>query len=118
MIIWGINETTHDASISIIEDKEILFAAHSERFSKQKNDWFLNDEIIDYALYYGKPNKIAYYENRWLKKSRIITRGGFGGGKPYYLEREDLKWIPRESFSHHYSHASRTTITASLNLLV
>lgn len=36
MKILGINETTHDASISFIEDGEILFSGHSERFSKQK----------------------------------------------------------------------------------
>lgn len=115
MLILGINETTHDASISLIDDGEILFAAHSERFSKEKNDWFLNDQILDYVSFYGKPNKIAYYENRWLKKSRILTRGGFGGGKPYYLERKDLKWIPRESFSHHYSHAAAGYYTSKFN---
>jgi len=115
MIIWGINETTHDASISVIDNGNVLFAGHSERFSKEKNDWFNNDKIIDYALSYGKPNKIAYYEKRWLKKSRILTRGGFGGGKPYYLEREDLKWIPRESFSHHYSHAAAGYYTSKFS---
>lgn len=106
MKILGINETTHDASISLIEDGDILFAAHAERFSKKKNDWFTNDELIDCALQYGKPDKISYYENRWLKKARIVTRGGFGGDKPYYLNRKDLQWIPRESFSHHHSHAA------------
>lgn len=115
MIIWGINETTHDASLSVIEDGEILFAAHAERFSKEKNDWFLNDDIIDYALCYGKPNKIAYYENRWLKKARILTRGGFGGGSPYYLERSQLRWTPRESFNHHYSHASAGYYTSKFD---
>ena len=106
MIIFGINETTHDASISVLKNGEVVFAAHAERFSKQKNDWFTNDKLIDCALQYGKPDKIAYYENRWLKKSRILLKGGFGGDKPYYLERKDLKWVPRESFSHHYSHAA------------
>jgi len=115
MIVLGINETTHDASVSVIEDGQILFAAHSERFSKQKNDWYLNDQILDYALWYGRPNKIAYYENRLLKKTRILTRGGFGGGKPYYLERQDLKGIPCESFSHHYSHASAGFYTSKFN---
>lgn len=115
MIIWGINETTHDASLSVINDGEILFAGHSERFSKQKNDWFLNDSIIDYAMQYGKPDRISYYENRWLKKARIVTRGGFGGGKPYYLERKDLRWVPRESFSHHYSHAAAGYFTSKFN---
>lgn len=115
MIIFGINETTHDASISVIDNGNILFAGHSERFSKEKNDWYTNDQIIDYALSYGRPDKIAYYENRWLKKTRILTRGGFGGGKPYYLKRKDLQWIPRESFSHHYSHAAAGYYTSKFN---
>lgn len=106
MIILGINETTHDASVSLLKHGELVFAAHAERFSKQKNDWFTNDELIDCALQYGKPDRIAYYENRWLKKSRILLKGGFGGGKPNYLNRKDLRWVPRESFSHHYSHAA------------
>lgn len=115
MIILGINETSHDASISLIKDGDILFAGHAERFSKQKNDWFTNDALIDEALSYGKPEQIAYYENRWLKKLRIATRGGFGGDKPYYLSRSDLKWIPRESFNHHHSHAAAGYYTSKFN---
>lgn len=115
MKILGINETTHDASLSLIENGEILFAGHAERYSKQKNDWFTNNMLIDEALSFGKPDRIAYYENRWLKKSRILIRGGFGGGKPYYLERKDLKWIPRESFSHHHSHAAAGYYTSKFN---
>ena len=115
MKIFGINETTHDASVSLIEDGKILFAGHAERYSKQKNDWFINDQLLDDALSYGKPDRIAYYENRWLKKSRIITRGGFGGGRPYYLDRSDLKWIPKESFGHHYSHAAAGYYTSSFD---
>lgn len=115
MIILGINETTHDASISLIEDGNILFAGHSERYSKQKNDWFTNDDLINEAINYGKPDKIAYYENRWLKKARILTRGGFGGERPYFLERKDLRWIPRESFSHHHSHAAAGYYTSKFD---
>jgi len=115
MKILGINETTHDASLSLIDNGEILFAGHAERYSKQKNDWFINDDIIEEALSYGKPDYIAYYEHRWLKKSRILTRGGFGGSKPYYLERKDLRWVPRESFSHHHSHAAAGYYTSKFN---
>lgn len=115
MRILGINETTHDAAVSVIEDGEILFAAHAERYSKVKNDWFTNDLILDEALSFGKPDQIAYYENRWLKKTRILTKGGFGGGKPYYLERKDLSWIPRDSFSHHHSHAAAGYYTSKFN---
>jgi carbamoyltransferase len=115
MKILGINETTHDASLTLIEDGNILFAAHAERFSKEKNDWFTNDALIDEALNYGEPDQIAYYENRWLKKLRIKTRGGFGGSKPYYLNRADLKWTPRESFSHHHSHAAAGYYTSKFD---
>ena len=84
MRILGINETTHDASVCVLEDDNILFAGHAERYSKVKNDWFTNPEILDEALSYGKPDAIAYYERPLIKKLRIATKGGFGGGKPFY----------------------------------
>lgn len=115
MIILGINETSHDASVSLIQDSNILFAGHAERYSKIKNDWFTNNELIDEALSYGMPDQIAYYEHRWLKKSRILLRGGLGGEKPYYLQRKDLRWIPRQSFSHHHSHAAAGYYTSKFD---
>ena len=38
MRIMGINCLNHDAAISVIEDGEIIFAGHSERYSRKKND--------------------------------------------------------------------------------
>jgi carbamoyltransferase len=104
-IILGINETTHDASVSLIQDGKILFAGHAERYSKKKNDWFTNRELIKDALQYGYPDQIAYYEKPLLKKTRLILRGGFGGGKPWF-ESTELGDLPRKNFSHHRSHAS------------
>ena len=115
MIILGINETTHDASVSLIKDGEILFAGHAERYSKEKNDWFTNDYLINDALQYGKPDQIAYYESRLLKKARIKMHGGFGGDKPYYKNRKDFKWVPHRSFGHHYSHAAAGYFTSSFD---
>ena len=69
VIILGINETSHDASVSLIKDGEILFAGHAERYSKTKNDWYVNQQLINDAFNYGKPDKIAYYEKPYLKKS-------------------------------------------------
>ena len=112
MIILGINETSHDASVSLIKDGDILFAGHSERYSKKKNDWFTNDSLIKDALEYGYPDQIAYYENRWLKKARIAIHGGFGGDKPYFLQTP-LKKIPRASFGHHKSHAAAGYYTSN-----
>jgi hypothetical protein len=50
MIILGINETSHDASASLINNNEILFAGHSERYSKIKNDWYTNNDLINDAF--------------------------------------------------------------------
>jgi carbamoyltransferase len=99
--ILGINETSHDASVSLIKDGKVLFAAHSERYSKQKNDWYVNDSLIKDAFSYGTPDSIAYYEKPLLKASRLFLKGGAGEWKP----RFDIPGVPRKSFSHHYSHA-------------
>lgn len=109
MIILGINETSHDASVSLIKDGEILFAAHSERYSKKKNDWYVNDNLINDALQYGTPDAIAYYEKPLLKYSRLLLRGGVGDWKPQF----NINGIPRKSFSHHYSHAAAGYYTSS-----
>jgi carbamoyltransferase len=101
MIILGINETSHDASVSLIKDGEILFAGHAERYSKLKNDWYVNDDLVSDALGYGIPDSIAYYEKPLLKASRLLLKGGSGDWKP----RFDTEDIPRKSFKHHYSHA-------------
>ena len=100
MIILGINETSHDASVSLIKDGEILFAGHAERYSKQKNDWYNNKDIIIDALSYGTPDAIAYYEKPMLKKSRIMLKGGASDWKPKFPID-----VPVHYFKHHYSHA-------------
>jgi carbamoyltransferase len=110
----GINETTHDASISLIKDNKVLFSGHAERYSKIKNDWFTNKGLIDNALEYGIPDQIAYYENPFLKKLRVATRGGFGGGKPWF-EHTHLNAIPRTNFKHHYSHAAAGYYTSKFD---
>jgi carbamoyltransferase len=111
MIILGINETSHDASVSLIEDGKILFAGHAERYSKQKNDWYVNDNLIKDALQYGRPDHIAYYEKPLLKASRLALRGGLGDWKPKF----NIDGIPRKSFSHHYSHAAAGYYTSAFN---
>jgi carbamoyltransferase len=100
MIILGINETSHDASVSLIKDGEVLFAGHAERYSKNKNDWYNNNEIISDLLSYGNPTHIAYYEKPYLKKSRLILKGGVGDWKPNFSIE-----LPVKYFKHHYSHA-------------
>jgi len=111
MIILGVNETSHDASVSLIKDGEIIFAGHAERYSKQKNDWYINDSLVKDALQYGTPDYIAYYEKPLLKASRLALRGGSGEWKP----RFNIDGISRKSFSHHYSHAAAGYYTSKFD---
>ena len=110
MIILWINETSHDASVSLIENGNILFAGHAERYSKIKNDWYINQELINDAFNYGKPDKIAYYEKPYLKKSRLIF-----GGSSDWRPKFDILDIPRVNFKHHYSHASAGYYTSQFD---
>jgi len=110
MIILGINETSHDASISLIKNGEILFAGHAERYSKNKNDWYNNNEIYLDMLNHGIPTHIAYYEKPRLKQSRIILKGGGSDWKP------NIPFdLPVKYFSHHHSHAAAGYYTSNFD---
>jgi len=111
MIILGVNEASHDASVSLIKDGQIIFAGHAERYSKQKNDWYVNNALMKDALSYGVPDRIAYYEKPLLKASRLFINGGSGEWKPKF----NIAGVPRKYFGHHYSHACAGYYTSSFN---
>ena len=57
--ILGISAGFHDAAATVIDNRgEILFAGHSERYSKQKNDADLCPgligELINYRIEIGR----------------------------------------------------------------
>lgn len=114
MKILGISEGFHDASVTLISDGEILFAAHSERYSKLKNDPSLNDAIINEAIQYGFPDQIAFYESPYLKKLRLLTKGGIKD-KSLYYRKSILKDVPVETVKHHESHAAAGYYTSPFN---
>jgi carbamoyltransferase len=114
MNILGISAGFHDAAATVISRQgDILYAAHSERYSKIKNDANLcramMDDIMDhYPIYH-----VAYYETPWKKQLRRLYSG------------EGIEWnklstrkilteqfggyahIPSySSHSHHLSHAA------------
>jgi carbamoyltransferase len=107
-IIWGINDSSHDAALSVIADGQIKFAAHAERYDKIKNSFSIPPELIEDALAYGEPSLIAYFEKRILKKLRRAMFGGINGEyKNLYKNKFDnLCSVKENQHSHHLSHAA------------
>lgn len=116
MIKWGVAAGTHDGSLAVIEDDEILFASHSERFSRKKNDAHLDQELIDEALSYGNPDVVYWYEdpykkalrklyagqpNKWMNPKKYMKQWGYTG-EIYYG-------------NHHESHAAAGFATSKFN---
>lgn len=112
MRVLGISALSHDAAVAVVEDDRILYAAHSERFSRTKNDAFLNAELLREALVYGQPDLIAWYERPFLKKSRHLLAGQYREAFSFadlpgrYLRQWGLDRIPLRYVSHHESHAA------------
>lgn len=68
----GISCGFHDAGVSVIDDKgNILFAGHSERYSKRKHDSELCYGIMDDAReYLTDEYQVHYYERPYVKAIR------------------------------------------------
>ena len=65
MTILGISAGFHDAALTLINDHgDIVFAGHSERYSKQKNDANLSLGLLHEVTKYSVQH-IAYYERPW-----------------------------------------------------
>ena len=80
MRILGINCMNHDAAMAVVDidgGGDILWAAHSERYSKVKNDHYLNWQIVNEAMTYGPFDKVVYYEKPLLKKTRQLYAGQY-----------------------------------------
>ena len=68
--ILGISAGFHDAAATVIKsDGEIVFAGHSERYTKQKNDADISSAMLN-EIDMSQVDTIAYYERPWLKQLR------------------------------------------------
>ena len=121
MNILGISAGFHDAAVTVLQDNRIVFAGHSERYSKIKNDANLNDNLIADALAYGEPDFVAYYERPWVKKLQQLYSGQYHAAFDFknftirqhinehvsnMVYRQRLLSCPRGNMSHHLSHAA------------
>ena len=121
MIILGISAGFHDAAVTVIKDGNIVFAAHAERYSKIKNDPFLNQEIINSALEFGKPDQIVLHEKNLFKKLRHIRAGSWQALKEpstkEWIEQfyPQLANIPIKEYWHHETHAAAGVLTSDFD---
>ena len=73
MNILGISAGFHDAAATVISHRgEILFAAHSERYSKIKNDAHIHNDLVLDINKHDPIVHIAYYEKPWKKQLRSL----------------------------------------------
>jgi carbamoyltransferase len=113
MNILGISAGFHDAAATVISPAgEILFAGHSERYSRKKNDADFCQGLLDEVLEYS-PETVAYYERPWNKQLRQ-----WYAGQGIEWDKLTTKQILRKqlggqidpervlSYNHHLSHAA------------
>jgi len=109
----GISCGFHDAAVSVISDTgEILFAGHSERYSKNKHDAKLCLPLLEEAMKFaGSSVEFHYYEKPWLKLIRQLQAGQDLGplliSSLLGLEVMDYLGSPKvKTHKHHLSHAA------------
>jgi carbamoyltransferase len=116
----GISAGFHDAALSVISNTgDILFAGHSERYSKNKHDKHLSLGIVEDAIaHMGVDRKVEvhYYERPWMKFLRQVRSGEkpklssvflketIGAGLLHQLQ--DGSGDKVHTHNHHLSHAA------------
>lgn len=121
MKIMGISSMFHDAAVTMIDNGKIVFAGHAERYSKHKNDAFVNPMLISDALCYGVPDRIVYHEKHWAKLLRQMR----GGNWRALREPSQQQWmkkfypklceVPQQSYWHHQTHAAAGVLTSTFD---
>jgi len=114
MKILGVSAGFHDAALTVLHNHKILFAGHSERYSKKKNDSNVSISLQQQAIEHGPFDKIVYYEKPHKRQLRKIFSGEPLGGAwtvraelqktiPFIMEHTNAKI---SSAGHHLSHAA------------
>jgi carbamoyltransferase len=111
--ILGVSAGFHDAAATVIRsDGEIVFAGHSERYSKAKNDANIDIELVREILNYPIDH-VAYYERPWVKQLRNLRTGqgidwkGITARQVLKRQLPGMKHVLNIStHNHHLSHAA------------
>jgi carbamoyltransferase len=113
MNILGISAGFHDAAATVIDQRgEILFAGHSERYSRIKNDPDIHVDMLRECAEH-RIDQIAYYETPWRKQLRQLYSGqGIEWNKlttQQILKKQLQGFFSKvhvSTYSHHLSHAA------------
>ena len=114
MKILGVSAGFHDAALTVLHNHKIIFAGHSERYSKKKNDSSVSISLQQQAIEHGPFDKIVYYEKPYKRQLRKLKSGEPWGGNwrteselrstiPFIMEGTTAKI---SSVGHHLSHAA------------
>ena len=120
MIYWGINALNHDASLAVISNK-LEFFKKSKEYNNIPKDHLLNLDIIGDAFSYGEPDRIFWYEDPWLKKTRQLYAGQYRTAfdmsvlPKKHLKELNLGNFPVTYVPHHASHAAAGYYTSPFN---
>lgn len=114
-MILGLSSGFHDAALTVLNRHgDILFAGHSERYSKVKNDPNISVNMLEEIKHYNI-DTISYYESPIKKQLRRLR-----SGEGIQFNNLSLKKIIKEqlgnyfldnakrivSYNHHLSHAA------------
>ena len=114
----GVSAGFHDAAVTLLSPEgDILFAAHSERYSKIKNDPNIHSEMVwdlvntencfrlDAIAYYERPlykQARQWYSGQGIEWNKLSTRKILQD----QLRIFDISGVPVRSYNHHLSHAA------------
>ena len=98
MVNLGISEGFHDAGVTVLNSQEIVYASHSERYSRIKNDKWISKKQIPISY-----RHTAFYESPFLKNTRRLFCG-----QSWYKPKNKYDYY----FKHHQTHAAAGYYTA------
>ena len=109
--ILGLSAGFHDAAATVVNSTgEIVFAGHSERYSKLKNDADICPELLEEVCPYPI-DTIAWYERPWAKQLRRLR-----SGQGFDLKRLTVNQIVKEQLGAWYQHPARQVVSYNHHL--
>jgi len=110
----GVSAGFHDAALTLLDQHgKIVFAGHSERYSKKKNDADISSAMLD-EIDMSQVGTIAYYERPWMKQLRQWYAGqGIEWNKvttrqilKQQLGADQVSGKRIKNYNHHLCHAA------------